>query len=281
MPKSGFAVLVGRSNVGKSTLLNNLIGSKVAITTPKPQTTRHAIHGIFNDERGQVVFVDTPGVLLKRDRLTKHLLNVLKASLHDVDVVVYVVDATRAIGSEERAVARLVAEAKAKKILCINKIDLHDPASIDTYRDLGSSFDAVVEVSALRSKNLKELISLIFDFLPEGEPFYPEGQLTNLSNEQLIAEIIREKVFLRLHEEVPYSVHVVVDEITPRESGALFIRARIMTTDARHKKFIIGHEGRGIKELGQSARKDLESITQKKVYLDLFVEENERWIEQL
>lgn len=280
--KSGFAVLVGRSNVGKSTLLNNLIGSKVAITTPKPQTTRHSIHGVFtDDERGQIVFVDTPGLLQKRDELTKKLLNVLRDSLRGVDVVIYVVDATRDIGNEEKHVLRIVREASGKKILCINKIDMKKAAFIDFYRDLGEEFDATVEVSALRGAHLEKLREMIFDFLPEGEAYYPKGQVTNLSNEQLVAELIREKVFLRLHDEVPYSTHVVVDEISERDGNTLYVSARILTNQKRHKGIIIGKDGRGIKEVGQAARKDLENITQQKVYLDLNVEVDDRWVERL
>lgn len=282
--KSGFAVLIGRSNVGKSTMLNNLIGSKVAITTPKAQTTRNAIHGIFNDDRGQIVFVDTPGVLQKRDLLTKHLLKLVHDSLKGIDVIIYVVDATREIGNEEHQVMRLVTEADstAKKILCINKID-HRKAKlyIDFYRDLGESFDEVIEVSALRLTNLELLRQSIFEALPEGEPYYPEGQYTNLTNPELIAELIREKVFLRLDDELPYGVHVIVDEITERENGTLYIRARVITNEERHKRYIIGAGGRGIKEVGQSARKDLENITDRQVFLELQVEVDPRWLERI
>ncbi|MDA1038616.1 MAG: GTPase Era [bacterium] len=280
--KSGFAVFVGRSNVGKSTLLNTVVGSKVAITTPKAQTTRHAIHGVFtDDERGQIVFVDTPGILQKNDQLTKKLLQVLKQSLQDIDVVLYTVDATREIGSEEKSIMRIAKEAQGKKILVINKIDSKYTKYIDFYRDLSDGFDATVEVSALRGKNTNELIETIFELLPEGEPFYPKGQLTNLTNEELIAELVREKLFLRLQEEIPYGIHTVVDEIEQRETGVLYIRARILTNQERHKKFIIGLGGRGIKEIGQAARKDLETITNGKVYLELQVEVDERWVEHL
>ncbi len=280
--KSGFAVLVGRSNVGKSTLINNLIESKVAITTPKAQTTRHAIHGVFtDDERGQIVFVDTPGLLQKRDALTKRLLYILKDSLEDIDVILYVVDATRGIGDEEKAVWRIVREARGKKILVINKIDSRQARSIDFYRDLADKFDATVEVSALRGTHLELLRETIFNLLPEGEFFYPKGQLTNLTNEELIGELIREKVFLRLHEEVPYSTHVVVEEVEERADGTLYVKANIVTSEERHKGIIVGKGGRGIREVGQSARKDLETITGGKVFLDLMVEVDKRWVERL
>ena len=166
-------------------------------------------------------------------------------------------------------------------MLVINKIDSKKTDAIDFYRDWAENFDAVVEVSALRGTHLEKLRETIFDFLPEGEFFYPKGQVTNLSNEELIGELIREKVFLRLHEEVPYSTHVLVEEVNDREDGTLYIKANIVTSEDRHKGIIIGKEGRGIREVGQSARKDLENITQKKVYLDLNVEVDERWVERL
>ena len=279
--KSGFVALIGRSNVGKSTLLNNLIGSKIAITSPKAQTTRQSIQGVLNDERGQIVFVDTPGVLQKRDMLTKRLLQIAKSTLNHVDIIVYVVDPTREIGSEEKFILHLLHGIKAQKVLCINKIDDPRPDFIESYRAMASDFDAIVEVSALRLTNLKLLTNQLFEFLPEGAPLYPVGQLTNLTNEQLIAELIREKLFLRLHDEVPYGLHVEVDDMKERGNGDLYIHAIIFTNDERHKRYIIGLGGRGIKEIGQATRKDLENITQKHVYIELEVEFDEHWVERL
>ncbi len=279
--KSGFAILIGRSNVGKSTLLNALVGSKVAITTPKPQTTRFPIQGVVNTKDGQIVFIDTPGVLQKRDTLTKKLLSLLHQSMDGVDVVVYVVDATRAPGDEEKIAARLVQSSPAKKVLCINKIDQRGAEFIDLYRDMGKDFEATVEVSALRGTHVQTLAKTIMDLLPEGEPNYPEGQLTNLTNETLIAELIREKLFLRLHEELPYGLHVEVKEVSERDNGTLYIRADILKQADRYKPIIIGKGGRGLKEIGQAARKDLETITMRNVFLDLHVEVDPRWIERL
>ncbi|KKW44833.1 MAG: GTPase Era [Parcubacteria group bacterium GW2011_GWA2_56_7] len=278
--KSGFVVLIGRSNVGKSTLLNNLIGSKVAITTPKPQTTRRPVRGILTEERGQIVFLDTPGVLQKRDVLTKKLLGIVKDSLQGVDVLVYVVDATRETGDEEKMALGLVRGARTKKILAINKIDERKAEyNIDTYRDLGGDFDHVVEISALNGTHLGTLKEQLFDLLPEGEFHYPEGQVTDVSNTFLIAELIREKLFLRLHEEVPYGIHVVVNDVQERKDGTLYISAEILTNQDRYKSMIIGKDGRGIREVGQAARKDLEAITQHHVFLDLHVSVDERWVE--
>lgn len=279
--KSGFAVLVGRSNVGKSTLLNALVGSKIAITTPKAQTTRHAIQGVVTDENGQIVFVDTPGILQKADQLTKKLLNVVRDSLKEIDVILYVVDPTREIGSEEKMILRMVNDLPQPKILVINKSDLKKKPFLDYYLDLVEDFDTVVELSALRGSHLGDLKEKIFEFLPEGEQYYPTGQLTNMPNDFLIAELIREKLFLRLHDELPYQVHVEVDEVEERENGTLYVAARILTREERHKGMIVGKGGRGVREIGQSTRKELEGVTNKKVYLDLTVEVDDHWVERL
>lgn len=282
MAKSGFVALVGRSNVGKSTLLNALVGSKVAITTPKPQTTRRPIQGIVTEERGQMVFVDTPGVMQKaRDTLTKKLLEFIKDSLKDIDVVCYVVDPTRAIGSEEKQALQLIEAIEKPKILVINKIDEFKKPFIDSYRDLGKSFDITVEVSALRGQNLKELKTAIFERLQEGEPYFPEFQLTNMPNEEWLAELIREKLFLRLREEVPYSVHVEIDAVQQRNDGTLYVSARILTNVERYQQMIIGRGGQGIKEIGQSVRRELEGIMDRKVFLDLHVDFDPHWVERI
>ncbi len=277
--KSGFAVLIGRSNVGKSTLLNALVGSKIAITTPKAQTTRHNIHGVLTEERGQIVFVDTPGVLQKKDKLTKKLINKVKESLKDIDVILYVVDPTRSIGDEEKQTLRLVADLEIPKILVINKIDKKRRPYHEHYRDLTDQFDETLEVSALNGTHMGELKNQIFERLSEGELYYPEGQLTNLPNDFWIAELIREKLFLRLRQELPYQTHVEVDEIEDRED-MIHITARILTLDERHKRMIIGKGARGVKEVGQSARKELEAVMGKKIFLDLQVEVDKHWLER-
>ncbi|MBI4133416.1 GTPase Era, partial [Candidatus Uhrbacteria bacterium] len=173
--KSGFAVLVGRSNVGKSTLLNSLVGSKIAITTRKPQTTRFSVHGIVHDPRGQIVFVDTPGIFERaHDVLTKTLNDRVRDALRDIDVVVYVADPTRPIGNEENIMLRLVEPIQKPKILAINKIDAREVPYIEEYRALAPRFNTTIDISALRNKNLKQLVDAVLEALPEGEPFYPE-----------------------------------------------------------------------------------------------------------
>jgi GTP-binding protein Era len=281
--KSGFVAIIGRSNVGKSTLLNALVGSKVAITTPKPQTTRQPIQGVITSPKGQVVLVDTPGIMQKAgDQLTKRLLQYAKDSLKEVDAILYVVDPTRAIGDEEKAAFKLLEHTTQPKLLVINKMDDKDSRRyIDYYRDLANKFDAYAEVSAETGKDVDRVITWIFDQLREGELMYPEFQVTNQSNETWLSELIREKLFLRLREEVPYTTHVEVEEITKRPDGMTYVRAVIYTTQERYKRMIIGAGGRGIKEIGQSTRRELEAVTNTKYFLDLSVEVNSHWVEKL
>lgn len=282
--KSGFAVVVGRSNVGKSTLVNSLVGTKVSIITPKPQTTRHPVQAILTiPEEGQAVFVDTPGLMQKaKDPLTKRLNNYIQQSLKGIDVVLYVVDATRSIGSEEKKMLQMLEHVTVPKLLVINKMDDENARNfVDFYRDLAPKFSGKVEVSAAHGSNLDILKKWIFEQLPEGEMLYPEYTISNMSKEEQLAEIIREKLFLRLREEVPYSVHVVVDEITKRGSGTMYVHGTIYTNDERYKRMIIGAGGVGMKEIGQSTRRELETITGKKFYLDLSVEVDKSWVSRL
>lgn len=279
-PKSGFAVLVGRSNVGKSTLLNALIGTKVAITTPKPQTTRQAIQGIIHDPRGQVVIVDTPGIFKRiPDALTAKLNETARRSLEGVDALVYVVDPTRHVGEEEKVVHGMAKTFGGPKLMVINKSDAGGRYE-EEYRMWEEEFDAVLEVSAAKGSNLDALKDALFEMMPEGEPLYPGETLTNLERGFRISELIREKVFMRMHEEVPYSTAVEVDEIADREDGTMYIRARILTNAARYKRIIVGGGGRNIKAIGQAARKEMEMVTGRKVFIDLEVEVDERWQER-
>jgi GTP-binding protein Era len=281
--KSGFAAIIGRSNVGKSTLLNALVGSKVAITTPKPQTTRQPIQGVITRPEGQIVFVDTPGVMQKaRDPLTQRLLQYAKESLKEVDVIIYVVDPTRAVGDEEKAAFQLIEHSTKPKLLVINKVDDKDSRHfIDYYRDLSKKFDAYAEVSALTGKDVDTITRWIFTKLPEGEYMYPEFQMTNMSNEEWMSELIREKLFLRLREEVPYSTHVEVNEMETRKDGTIYVNATIYTSAERYKPMIIGRGGQGIKEIGQSTRNELEAVTGKKYFIALDVQVDPHWFEKL
>jgi GTP-binding protein Era len=279
--KSGFVAIIGRSNVGKSTLLNTLVGTKVAITTPKPQTTRRPIQGVITRPEGQIVFVDTPGVMQKaKDALTKKLLDFAKDSLRDIDAVMYVVDPTRSIGDEEKQAFKLLEHVSVPKILVINKIDDRTSRNyIDYYRDLAKEFNAYAEVSALTGKDVDTLVRWLFEQMPETDELpYPEFQFTNLSNTDWMSELIREKLFLRLDKEVPYSTHVEVDEIAERENGSVYVHGIVYTNAERYKPMIIGKGARGIKEISQSVRNELEGVTGKKYYIELEVAVDPRWM---
>ncbi|MBU1895839.1 GTPase Era [Patescibacteria group bacterium] len=281
--KSGLVVLVGRSNVGKSTLLNTLVGTKIAATSFRAQMTRHIIHGVMKTPDGEAVFVDTPGVFKhRRDRLSGKLTGKVQESLHGIDLIVYVVDPTREIGDEERAVYGMIRHLDIPKILVINKSDLHksERKHQDAYENWGDDFEAVMSLSALKNRHIQPLKEKVIELLPEGHPLYEGEQLTNISDEFWVGEIIREKMYSVLDKEIPYSVTVEVDNMEDKKD-IYVIEARILTDAERYKKMIIGKGGIKIKEIGQMARKELEQALNKKVFLDLEVEVDEHWVERV
>lgn len=281
--KSGIITMVGRSNVGKSTLLNTIIGTKIAAVTDKPQTTRNIIHGVLNTAQGQAVFVDTPGIFKDHtNHLSGALTDSVYESLKEIDVVLYVVDPSKTLGNEERSILATVRQLRMPKLLVMNKSDLprEEKEFYDDYKALAEEFDGFYELSALKNRHIQPLIDRVFDLLPEGELLYPIDQLTNIDKEFWIAEIIREKIFLALRKEVPYSTHVQVEEIEEKKD-MLVIKATIFTYDKRYKEMIIGSGGRAIKEIGIAARKELEQATNRKVYLDLNVDTDKHWMNRI
>lgn len=276
-------MLAGRSNVGKSTLLNSLIGSKVAIVTPKPQTTRQPIRGILHDPRGQIVFVDTPGVFLgRKDLVSKRLNEFVSETLEGVDAIVYVMDPTRDFGPEEEHIQRLLRSTDIPKIAVINKSDLPESERrFDrTYEAADVNQIATLRLSAARGKDLNKLVDKLFDIMSESEPHYPDLQLTDLSHNQWLEELIREKVFLSLDQEIPYSIKVALEELETRPDGSRYISATVWTTEERYKKMIIGARASKIKEIGMAARKEIEMVTGLKVFLELNVKVDEKWPER-
>ncbi len=285
--KSGTVALIGRPNAGKSTLLNNLLNQKVTITSPKPQTTRFSIQAVYEDEKGQIIFIDTPGIFAKiKDPLSQKInLNAQKILSQQVDVIVYVVDHTRYRDVEENKTLGLIRKTTIPKILAINKIDIKTPSFKEQYVFLEDEFDKVIEISALKRINLNLLINSIYEFLPTGQALVKtENQpipALNLNSQMFIAELIREKAFLNLHKEIPYSITTQVDEITEKENNLLYIKGRIITSAERYKGMIIGKQGRMIKEIGMAVRKELEVSTGKKVFLNLTVEVDPHWVEKI
>lgn len=284
--KSGFAVLVGRTNVGKSTLLNALVGTKIAIVTPKPQTTRDTYHGVVTRPEGQIVFVDTPGIFeTEPTKLVANLHHKVRDALEGIDVVVHVVDPSRAIGVEDRHVLELVRHVTQPKILVLNKADLPERPWRQEWLDRASEYVQTLEVSALTGKGVEELVRAIMALLPTGPLHYPEGQVTNVSNEFWIREVIREKIYLQTGQEVPYTATVQVEKIEDRQTKdgkpLLYIKAAILTTDDRHQRMLIGAGGRRVREIGAAARHELEVALNRKVFLDLTVLVDPHWMDRL
>lgn len=277
--KTGFVVLAGRSNVGKSTLLNALIGTKVAITTPKPQTTRHPVRGILTDTRGQIVFVDTPGFFLgKRDPVSTRLNQLVKEQLEGIEAILYVIDPTRPFGEEESAIQALLANLSIPVFVVINKTDLPEKEllALQSARELQLGQRETIEVSARTGKNLSHLVDTIFSILPEGELFYPEQQLTDVGNKEWLEELIREKIFLHLDQELPYTIKVEVMSDSMRKDLRA-IEATVWTTEERYKGMIIGAKGQMLKQIGMDVRRELELVTNQKVFLRLEVAVDPKW----
>jgi GTP-binding protein Era len=284
--KSGVAVLVGRTNVGKSTLLNALVGTKIAIVTPKPQTTRDTYHGIVNRPEGQIVFVDTPGIFKTQpSKLVANLHHKIRDAIEGIDVIVHVADPTRPIGAEDQRVSELVAQVPHPKILVLNKFDLPNRPFYQTWIERGPKYSSVIEVSALTGRNVELVIQAIFQHLPVGPAQYPAGQVTNVTNEFWISELIREKLYLKTNQEVPYTATIQVEQVEDRKDKSgkplVYIKAVILTTDERHQRMLIGQGARKIKDIGSFARKELEVAMNKKVFLDLDVLVDEDWMDRL
>ncbi len=285
--KQGKVLLIGRANVGKSTFVNNVIGQKVAITSPKPQTTRFSIRALYEEERGKIIFVDTPGIVGKaKDYLSKRINEKTLQILNEqVDLVIYMVDQTRKRDFEESKVLGLVRKINKPKILVINKIDDPGKSFLPQYKFLEEEFKDVFQISAIHKTHVKPLLDKIFGYLPEenkdSEEIPPDlvYPILNIDSRIFISELIREKIFLMMGEEIPYTTTVIVDQIAERKNGTTYIKAKILTTNDRYKGMLIGKEGRKIKEIGSYARKEIALAINKKVFLDLNIEVDPHWQE--
>lgn len=281
--KSGFVTIIGRPNVGKSTLMNHLIGQKIAITSNKPQTTRNRIRTVLTVEgTGQIVFVDTPGIHRAKNKLGEYMVNAAQSSLQDVDVVLWLVEPSDRVGPRDADIARQLQKVKAPVILVINKIDTVEKDSllgdIDVYRKL-YDFAEIVPLSALRGMNCDVLVEQIFKYLPYGPLFYDEDVVTDQPQRQLVSEIIREKALHALNEEVPHGIAVSVERMKEREGKRPFydIDATIICEKDSHKGIIIGKGGQMLKKIGSNARYEIERMLEAKVNLKLWVKVKKDW----
>jgi GTP-binding protein Era len=279
--KSGYAAIVGRPNVGKSTLMNRLIGQKIAITSNKPQTTRNRIQTVYTCERGQIIFLDTPGIHKAKNRLGEYMVTAAERTFGDADVILWLVEPTSFIGAGERHIAELLACAKKPVVLVMNKVDTVKKADVpgfmDSYRAV-YPFDEILPVSALRNINTDVVLDVIFRYLPYGPMYFDEDTLTDQPMRQIVAEVIREKSLHALSDEIPHGIAVTVDKMRDRKSGGLTdIEATIVCERDSHKGIIIGRQGAMLKKIGSNARYEIERMLEQQVNLKLWVKVRRDW----
>ena len=280
--KSGFVSIVGRPNVGKSTLLNRILGEKIVAVSNKPQTTRNSIRGILSDDSSQIVFLDTPGIHDAKTRLNRAMVDAAYSSLSGIDLLLLVVDATTS--GDEQFVRDLALKAGCPVFLVLNKVDLVEPRErlLTTIAKLSSlhHFVEIIPLSAQSGSNVDRLVDLVRDRLPEGVHYFPDDILTDQPEKTVCAELVREKVFRLTNEEIPYSTAVIVEAFKERENGVIAISATILVERDGQKGIIIGKKGAMLKKIGEQARRDIEKLLGTRVYLELFVKVQERWTER-
>ncbi len=277
---SGFVALIGAPNAGKSTLVNQLVGAKVSIVTHKVQTTRAIVRGIATHENAQIVFVDTPGIFKPRRRLDTAMVTTAWGGAKDADIVLVLIDAERGIKGDADALLDKVATAPQPKVLILNKVDRVKPETLLTLTKEANEraeFQRTFMVSALTGSGCKDLLDYLAETLPEGPWYYPEDQISDLPMRQLAAEITREKLYLRLHQELPYSSHVETEKWEEKNDGSVRIEQVIYVERDSQKKIVLGHKGETIRAIGQAARKEIGDILEQKVHLFLFVKVRENW----
>ncbi len=277
--RSGFATLIGRPNVGKSTLMNALIGQKIAITSKKPQTTRNRIQTVYTSEEGQIVFLDTPGIHKAKNKLGNYMVNVAERTMADVDVILWLVEPTDYIGAGEQHIIEQLKKTKTPIILVINKIDTVQKELILTYIDAYRKqldFAEIVPVSALKKDGMEELIGCIMKYLPYGEPFYDEDTVTDQPMRQIVSELIREKALRCLEDEIPHGIAVTIEMMKFRKR-IVDIEATIVCERESHKGIIIGKQGSMLKKIGSLARPDIEELVECQVNLKLWVKVKKDW----
>ena len=279
--KSGFVTLIGRPNVGKATLMNQIIGQKIAITSSKPQTTRNRIQTIYTEERGQIIFLDTPGIHKAKNKLGEYMVNVAERTMKEVDVILWLVEPTTFIGAGERHIAEQLKKTDTPVILAINKIDTVKKEEllevIDTYRRI-YDFAEIIPVSALKGENAKHLVETLFSYLQEGPQFYDEDMVTDQPERQIVAELIREKALRLLSDEIPHGIAVSIERMKERKNGKIMdIDATIVCERDSHKGIIIGKRGAMLKKIGTQARVEIENLLDIQVNLQIWVKVKKDW----
>ena len=279
--KSGFVALIGRPNVGKSTLMNKIIGQKIAITSNKPQTTRNKTQTVYTCDEGQIIFLDTPGIHKAKNKLGEYMVNVAEKTLKEVDVILWLVEPSTFIGAGEQHIAEQLKDINVPVILVINKIDTVKKEEIlvfiDAYRKI-LDFAEIIPASALRDKNADEIVESIFKYLPQGPQYYDEDTVTDQPMRQIVAEIIREKALHALNEEIPHGIAVTIEKMKERKNGKITdIEATIICERDSHKGIIIGKQGSMLKKIGSNARYEIEQMLEMKVNLQLWVKVRKEW----
>lgn len=279
--KSGFVTLIGRPNVGKSTLMNKIIGQKIAITSNKPQTTRNRIQTVYTDERGQIVFLDTPGIHKSKNKLGDYMVNVAEKTLKEVDVILWLVEPSTFIGAGERHILEQLKKVKTPVFLIINKVDTVERDEvfkfIDTYRK-EYEFMEIIPASAMKGNNVDTIVDMIYKYLPYGPAYYDEDTVTDQPVRQIASELIREKALKCLDDEIPHGIAVSIDRMNYRKDGSIVdIDATIICERESHKGIIIGKGGAMLKKIGSAARYEIEKLVETKVNLKLWVKVKKEW----
>lgn len=279
--KSGFVTLIGRPNVGKSTLMNRLIGQKIAITSNKPQTTRNRIQTVYTCDEGQIIFLDTPGIHKAKNKLGEYMVSVAERTLKEVDVILWLVEPSTFIGAGEQHIAEQLRSVKTPVFLVINKIDTVEKAEIlkfiAAYKDI-VDFAEIIPVSALKGENTDDLLQAMMKYLPTGPQYYDEDTITDQPERQIVAEMIREKALRNLSDEIPHGIAVAIDRMHERPNGSIIdIDATIVCECNSHKGIIIGKQGAMLKKIGSQARADMEALLDCKVNLKLWVKVKKDW----
>ncbi|WP_425311531.1 GTPase Era [Paenibacillus alvei] len=281
--KSGFVAIVGRPNVGKSTLMNHVIGQKIAIMSDKPQTTRNKIHGVYTTDHSQIVFLDTPGIHKRKSKLGDYMNNVALNTLNEVEAVLFLVDVSAGLGGGDKYVIEQLKKVRTPVILVMNKIDqVHPealPPMITEYNEL-HDFAAIVPISAINGSNVNRLLDVLGGYLPEGPQYYPDDQITDHPEQFVVAELIREKILHLTREEIPHSIAVTIEDMRVQENGVVYISAVIFVERDSQKGIVIGKQGALLKEIGKLARQDIENLLGSKTFMELWVKVKKDWRNQ-